>query len=684
MTDPDWIPRGTDIEEAAKPDYVPDYGNSDHSWNPSGIDYRKELNDQQYEAVTSGPGPSLVLAGAGSGKTRTLIYRVAWLLDNGVDPENILLLTFTNKAAREMLTRVRGLLSAETETGAIWGGTFHSIGNRLLRHHAMEIGFRPGFSIMDREDQEQLLKAVIEDTGIDPKAAQFPGAAVLGEIFSYAINTCQSLGEVVVAQFNKLIQFIDQIEKIQELYEQRKKQTNLLDFDDLLVKTVQLLRDDPDLAEQYQKTFQFILVDEYQDTNRLQSDLIDLLAAHHRSVMVVGDDAQSIYSWRGANFENILQFPDRYPDAKIYRIEINYRSVPEVLEVANAAIRGNTKQFVKTLRPNRSEHATKPMLVDFMEGNQQALFVVQKIMELHGTGVPLSEVAILYRAHYQSLEVQLMLTRFAIPFLITSGLRFFEQAHIKDVAAFMKFVVNPRDEVAFKRMVRLLPGIATKGADKLWNQMLNVQTNSRSEFGKWLSCCSVGTKAKGAWKQLCYTLDELAPGGKAIEPGAMIHVILEAIYTDYLHAKYPNSDQRLEDLTTLEGFAKTFKDPVELLSQLALLSTADADMSGQWSDQSERVTLSSIHQAKGLEWQTVFVVGMADGTFPGYRAVDNLPLLEEERRLFYVAVTRAKNELFLTFPRISMNAAVKNREQRPSRFLGEIPKGLIEMKSAVR
>src|SRR5215469_1992244 len=456
----------------------------------SSIDYRAELNDQQYAAVTSGPGPALVLAGAGSGKTRTLTYRVAWLLDNGVEPQSILLLTFTNKAAREMLARVSSLLPLETH--GIWGGTFHSIGNRLMRRHAREIGFQPGFSIMDREDQDDLIASVLASSGIDTKQIRFPNAEVLGDIFSFSLNTDRPLAKVLAEKYKRFVPLTNQIEFIRKKYEERKRGANTVDFDDLLSKCVQLLEEDQGAAEFYQRYFQFILVDEYQDTNKLQSRFVDLLAMHHKSVMVVGDDAQSIYSWRGANYQNILDFPKRYPDATIYRIETNYRSVPEILAVANAAIQANTKQFSKTLRAQREGFAARPALVPLIDNNQQGLFVCQRILELRDEGIGLHEIAILYRAHFQSLDLHLQLTRAGIPFSITSGLRFFEQAHIKDVAAFMKFVVNPADEVAFKRMARLLPGVAARSAEKLWEQLASVPATERGNFQIWLGGCQVG------------------------------------------------------------------------------------------------------------------------------------------------------------------------------------------------
>src|SRR5438876_5034274 len=311
------------------------------------IDYAKELNEQQYAAVTAPPGPSLVIAGAGSGKTRTLIYRVAYLLEQGIAPERILLLTFTNKAAREMMRRVTDLLGQEM--APLWGGTFHSIGNRILRQHATGIGFGRDFSILDREDVKGLISTCVAEMEIDPKATRFPKSEVLAEILSLAVNIQKTVPQVLEEQFEHFAPLAALIEQVQGRYLARKKATNSLDFDDLLALWLKLMEDDADTREHYQRRFQFVLVDEYQDTNKLQSDLIDLLAARHHNIMVVGDDAQSIYSWRGANFQNILEFPKRYPETKIYKIETNYRSTPEILSLANAAIAANVHQFGKQL-----------------------------------------------------------------------------------------------------------------------------------------------------------------------------------------------------------------------------------------------------------------------------------------------------------------------------------------------
>ena len=445
------------------------------------IDYARELNAQQLAAVTAPPGPALVIAGAGSGKTRTLTYRVAYLLEQGIPADRILLLTFTNKAAGEMMRRVADLLGQELPS--LWGGTFHSIGARILRSHADLLGYRRDFTILDRDDAKDLIKACIADAGIETKGTHFPKPEVLNEIFSLAANTHRTTDDILESQYDYFSQFAAQIADLAQRYIKRKHATNAMDFDDLLALWLKLLQEHADVREHYQRRFQFILVDEYQDTNKLQSDLVDLLAARHHNVTVVGDDAQSIYAWRGANFANILEFPKRYPGAKVFKIETNYRSTPEILKVANAAIGANRNQFTKQLAPARKS-GLKPALVACMDAAQQSAFIAQRVLELRDEGTSPNQIAVLYRSHFHALELQLELTKRNIPFSITSGIRFFEQAHIKDATAYLKLVVNPQDEIAFKRLVQLLPGIAAKGADKLWKsfsaKLVNVAQASSS------------------------------------------------------------------------------------------------------------------------------------------------------------------------------------------------------------
>ncbi len=659
------------------------------SHGPSGprIDFAAELNEQQCAAVTAPPGPALVIAGAGSGKTRTLTYRVAYLIENGVPAQSILLLTFTNKAAREMIERVTALVPRDL--AGLWSGTFHSVGNRILRRNPEAAGFAPGFSIMDREDQKEMLDGVIAGMGIDPKEKRFPKGEVAGDVLSYALNTQRSVEDVLLEKFPHFLEFAAQIEDVGRRYELKKRAANSLDFDDLLEKTVRLLKAEPSVAERYQKQFQFILVDEYQDTNHLQAEFIDVLAAYHRNVMVVGDDAQSIYSWRGANFKNILEFPKRYPAAQVYKIETNYRSAPEILAVANAAIAANVNQFKKELVAVRPPAPMKPALVPLGDSNQQAAFVAQRILDLRDEGIELDEIAVLYRAHYHSMELQMEMTRLGIPFQITSGLRFFEQAHVKDVAAFLKFVVNPRDEVAFKRMIRLLPGIGARSAEQLWNHVtralddLVAATSAGAaqmmpKLPEVLRTLKVPAKAAKAWRQLTFTLEEIAPAAGHAKPEQMIRSVVEAVYEDYAKAEFANYDLRKEDLNTLANFARQYENAGDFLDQLALLTSLDSEVTASAREDDEMVTLSSVHQAKGLEWRAVFVIWMAEGMFPSSRSLESEEAVEEERRLFYVAVTRAKEELYLTFPHMRLNAGYGEMMQRPSRFLGEIPAGLLE------
>lgn len=639
------------------------------------INYRAELNDQQFEAVTAtgadgsvNSGPMLVIAGAGSGKTRTLTYRVAWLAEHGVPPGRILLLTFTNKAAKEMLRRVESLLP--TDISAIWGGTFHHIGNRILRRHAKLLGFGNDFTILDREDSKDMLDACVAEAGIDTKQERFPKGDVLADIYSLAVNTDRSIEKVLVDQYDYFSHLAGPIQTLREVYRERKLKANAMDYDDLLVNTLRLFQEQGEVAERYREQFLHVLVDEYQDTNKIQAELIDAVAMLHRNLMVVGDDAQSIYSWRGANFRNILSFSTRYPSARTFKIEVNYRSVPSILKLANEAIKANVHQFAKVLTAVR-EGGVKPWLIPCPDSNQQSLFVAQRILELRDEGVALNEIAVLYRAHYHAMELQMELTRRNIPYVITSGLRFFEQAHVKDVSSFLKVAVNPHDEMAFKRIIKLLPGVGARTADKLWEKFHPVLAEGKALL---LTSEAIPKKAIDDWKKAAQALNEI----RKMEPkraAEMIEKVVDTFYASYLKVKYPNARAREEDLHQLASFGMQFQSLEEFLSQLALLTNIEADDASLLarSDQ-EYVRLSTVHQAKGQEWKAVFVVGLCDGMFPLARSIDNLEGLEEERRLFYVAVTRAKDELYLTFPLFRMTGGDTGGFQRPSRFVAELPK----------
>jgi DNA helicase-2/ATP-dependent DNA helicase PcrA len=650
------------------------------------IDYAKELNEQQHAAVTAAPGPALVIAGAGSGKTRTLTYRVGFLLEQGIPAERILLLTFTNKAAKEMMRRVGDLLGRDLPE--LWGGTFHSIGNRILRIHANLIGYQRDFTIMDREDAKDLIDACLGEAAIDVKATRFPKAEVLSDIFSLALNMRKTIPEILELEYDYFSSLAPQIADLAQRYAARKRSTNAMDFDDLLDLWLKLLRDNPAVCEQYQRRFQFIMVDEYQDTNALQSELIDLLAARHHNVMVVGDDAQSIYAWRGANFQNIMKFPERHPNAKVYKIETNYRSTPEILDVANAAITANIRQYTKKLAPARKSGA-KPVLATCMSASEQAAFVAQRVLELREEGTNLNEMAVLYRSHFHALELQLELTRRNIPFSITSGMRFFEQAHIKDATAYLKLATNPRDELAFKRIAQLLPGVGGKGAEKLWQKFSSALKPVGAESGPGSAtvvataaqACAEAVPKKTAvtWAQLVATLSQLETTPARGNPAKMLRLVVEAGYEEHLQENYANFRNRLDDLEQLAIFAQQFPSTEDFLSQLALLTNLEAEPDQTASRDTEQLRLSTIHQAKGLEFDVVFVIMLCEGMFPAARSLNDADGEEEERRLMYVAITRARNELYLSYPLIRMMAGNSgDAMQQPSRFLGEIPKEMLD------
>ena len=653
------------------------------------IDYKGELNPQQFEAVNAPPGPALVIAGAGSGKTRTLVYRVAFLLEQGIPPERLLLLTFTNKAAQEMMRRVADLLGANLDT--LWGGTFHSIGCRVLRRHAELVGRQPAFTILDREDSADLIKACVTSTGIKHAETDFPKPPVLSEIFSLASNKRLPAREIVFSEFPEIEHHAPGVQSLHTDYEKRKIETNSVDFDDLLLLWRQLLMEHSEIREHYQRRFQFILVDEYQDTNALQSEIIDTLAEKSQNVMVVGDDAQSIYSWRGADFRNILQFPDRYPKATVYRIETNYRSTPEILACANAVIAANTLQFPKALVSARHS-GPKPIVAECETAFMQSNFVAQRVTELNAEGIPLSEMVVLYRSHFHALELQLELTKRKIPFSITSGMRFFEQAHIKDVTAYLKLLANPRDEVSFHRIAALLPGVGGKTAAKLWTSVSTHLQPSPEALGEpprrpasplatalASAASKAPAKAAAPWAALTATISQLESSGYRGSPSRMIRHILDSGYETVLQEHYDKYRSRRDDLAQLADFAGQFGNLDDLLTQLALLTNVEAESNAAANHSENGLRLSTIHQAKGLEFEVAFVIMLCEGLFPSARSLEEPSGAEEERRLFYVAVTRAKTHLHLSWVRFKASYGSDEYLQIPSRFLAEIPQDRLDV-----
>ena len=517
--------------------------------------YRQELNDEQFRVVTAKPGAALVVAGAGTGKTRTITYRVARLIEQGVAPARILLATFTNRAAREMLRRVETLTGSQN-VHRIWGGTFHRVGNLILRKHAASLGYSSNYSILDSEDAKDFLSVCVEEAAIDTKARRFPKPEVLLDIVSYATNTDKPIEEVVARRYPYFEPLTAQIRRVDFLYHDRKRARNAMDYDDLLLNWKRLLIEKPDVAAIYAEQFEHILVDEYQDTNKLQAEIIDLLAVKHRNVMVVGDDAQSIFAWRGAEFTNIYEFPSRYPEAEIYKLETNYRSTPEILGLANTAIAGNKRQFPKVLQAARKSKGFAPALVPCRDVEQQSAFVAARILELRDEGTSLEEIAVLYRSHYHSLELQLELTRRGVPYRVQSGVRFFEQAHIKDVVSYLRLIVNPRDEIAWKRVLKLISGIGNATANRVWEQ-IDLAENPLALI-KTENFAAAPKRGIG-WGNFVKLLSDLTVETVKNNPARQIEIILSEGYEEHLQANYENAEARLEDLKQLALYAGRYE-----------------------------------------------------------------------------------------------------------------------------
>ncbi len=644
-----------------------------------GIDFKSELNSDQFRAVTAPFGPALVLAGAGSGKTRTLTYRVAYLLSQGVSPEEILLLTFTNKASKQMLGRVEELTGVNSHR--FLGGTFHHVGGQVLRLFGDSIGLPRNFTILDDADSDALLSEVIRD--LDPgffKSKENPKAKPIKGIISFSRNVMVPVEEVAKGRYPSNSELLAKIDSFMRDYQDTKIRRGLADYDDLLVLWLQVLETNKEAARYYQERFSHILVDEYQDVNSLQSKIVDKIASNHQ-IMAVGDDAQCIYTWRGADIDQILGFPERHPGTKIFKIETNYRSSPEILKFANGILenRKTSENFTKTLKPSQP-HQDLPVVVPTIDGYQQSNFVLSKVEQFVDNGICLHDIAILYRAHYHAMELQIELSRRDIPFVITSGLKFFEQAHVKDLVAQLRFVVNPKDSTAFYRFACLLPKVGEKTAAKLLSIAEKIVGEQEIKITAALAhpdlVKKVPADAKEDWAGLVETLRSVAELTATATPSKVVDEAINGWYQEYLHATYENWPRREEDLESLVDFAGKYDNLAEMLSQLILLSSESGDRVVRPGESCLR--LSTIHQSKGLEFQHVFIIGLADGLFPNKRAIDGEGDLEEERRLFYVASTRAERSLHLVFPMLSSQNGTQIRLMQ-SRFLKELPQTGYEL-----
>ncbi len=608
------------------------------------------LNTQQAAAAAHGDGPLLIIAGAGSGKTRTLVHRVAHLIDRGVDPGRIMLLTFTRRAAAEMLRRVDGVLRemagdsksrTRLASARLWGGTFHSVATRLLRVHGKAIGLESGFTIHDRSDSEDLLDVVRSELGLAKTNKRFPKKGTCLSIYSNCVNSRRPLADVLADDFPWCKDDADDLKRLFQAYVDRKEAGSVLDYDDLLLFWRGLMAE-PKTGEKVRGAFDGVLVDEYQDTNCLQSEILKLLRPDGSGLTVVGDDAQSIYSFRAATVRNILDFPQQYPGTTIVTLEQNYRSYAPILEATNRVIAQSSERFAKNLWSAR-QGGERPALVACYDENEQADYVVRRVLEHREEGIDLRKQAVLFRASHHSMVLEAELSRHNIPFVKYGGLKFMETAHVKDLMSVLRLAENPRDLAAGLRILTLLPGIGPKKARQLMDLL-----EGTGDFSRWTKV-KVPTAAEPRWKAFIELMLRLGKTGDN-EVAAQLHAARQ-FYAPLVEEKYDNTTARLRDLEQLEQLAPRFKDRATMLAEIALEPpTTSGDFAGPPTLDEDFLILSTIHSAKGLEWDAVYVIHAADGNIPSDMATRSPAQIDEELRLFYVALTRAKDWLYVCFP----------------------------------
>jgi DNA helicase II / ATP-dependent DNA helicase PcrA len=620
------------------------YAPRQHHDAPEVRDYAAELNPEQLAAATHGDGPLLIVAGAGTGKTRTLVYRVAHLIDRGTRPERILLLTFTRRAAQEMLARAERLVGPRS--GRVHGGTFHGTAHRLLRAYGSAAGLAKDFSIIDQGDAEDLMGLSRAALGFAQKKSRFPKKETLHYVYSRHVNTGIAIEDIVAADYPQFLDYREDLTRIYADYTSRKEERNLVDYDDLLLFWAGMLESGTELGQRLARLYDHVLVDEYQDTNLLQARILLGMAREHRNITVVGDDAQSIYAFRGATIRNILDFPKHFPGARVVTLERNYRSTQPILDVTNLLIARARERYSKTLRTERIG-GEAPWLVAARDESAQTRFVVDRILELHESGTPLREIAVLFRAGYMSADLEIELTNRKIPFEKWGGLKFLEAAHVKDVLAFLRILENPRDEVSWYRVLLLLPGIGDATARAAVDAMAQMAWES-SAFGRF----TPPARARAAHTALVQLLDELRDGAE-LEGRTLTTEIarVRQLYDDILRERYDRPEPRLADLDQLEVIAAGFPSRAVFLSALALEPPSSTqDLAGASGRERDALVLSTAHSAKGREWDAVFLIWAVDGFFPSSRALRSEEETEEERRLMYVAMTRPRNDLAVVYP----------------------------------
>ncbi|MEK6683408.1 MAG: ATP-dependent helicase [Nitrospirota bacterium] len=641
------------------------------------IDYEKELNPAQYAAVTALDGPVLVIAGAGSGKTRTLVYRVARFIESGLPPQNLLLLTFTRKAAQEMLSRAGLLLG--TVCDRVAGGTFHSFSNTILRRYGTAIGLEPAFTILDRPDGEDVIQLLRNARGLGGREKRFPRKNTLSDLFSASVNKATGLDEIVLTEYPHFSDHLNEILELEKAYTDFKRKRSLLDYDDLLLKLQELLETQREIREQLSETYRAIMVDEYQDTNKIQARVVRLLCANHENVMVVGDDAQSIYSFRGAHFKNIMDFPKEFPRARLFRLEENYRSTQPILNLTNAIINQAREKYPKHLFTHQKE-GRPPVLVQAEDENYQSRFVCQRVLELRDEGVPLGEIAILFRSSRHSFDLEIELIRHGLPFIKRGGFKFIETTHVKDVLAHLRVLQNPRDAVSWNRLFLLMDGVGPKKSQSIIAAM--------AKETDWLKVLKVQSEQKAggsALKEVTRLFEDLlgVPG----VPSEQLNRIY-SYYTPLLSQRFDDYPKRIKDLEHLYAITERYLKLDEFLSDITLEPPSEAvsevePMGRSIGREGEKLILSTIHSAKGLEWHTVFIIWALDGKLPSMYSFDNDEEMEEERRLMYVAATRAKKGLYITYPINIYDKVLGTVLSKPTRFLDGISRSLYNTWSLV-
>ncbi len=628
------------------------------------INYEEDLNPAQLEAVKTKDGAVLVIAGAGSGKTKTLTYRVARLIESGIKPSNILLLTFTKKAADEMLNRAVMILDSRCEKVA--GGTFHSFANYILRKYSDSLELRNNFTIIDRADAEDVINHIRSQI-VTKQEKRFPRKGTILDIYSKAVNKNMAAQEIIESEYNQFVHCVDKINEISKQYALYKRENSLLDYDDLLLYLRALLQSNDEIRKKLSNQYKYIMIDEYQDTNSLQADIIKLLASEHNNVMAVGDDSQSIYSFRGANFRNILDFPAIFPNTKIIKLEQNYRSSQNILALTNKIIDKAKEKYTKRLFSD-IESPEKPALICTNDMQTEAEFVAQRVLELQEEDISLNDIAVLCRSARMTYNLEIELSKRAIPYRKYGGLKFIETAHVKDVIAHLRVVLNPNDIISINRILLLLNGVGAQTAMKL----LPLVAKENLDTEKLM----LPAKSSDSIKKLFTTVDKQRQ--YLMKPSTIVENIL-AYYEPILMEKYDDYPKRLKDLEHFHYLSEQYSNLEDFLSDLAL-EPPDSSVSEveDGANADECLTLSTIHSAKGLEWKAVFIIGAVDGRFPSVYSFNSEEELDEELRLMYVAATRAKTYLYITYPIDMFDHATGMVLSKPSRFLDGIDESILE------